>query len=481
MGNRLFVVMFLLLGVRSFGQLESFPPDLRQHNLLAVSPQLFNPVFSLEQSQQHELSYWSRWQWQTPDNTPTTFLTNYSMRAGNLAWGLGYFDNTTSIFKQRGLTANLAYNFPLSERASISFGANAFGYIQDREYRLLFRGNNPDLGFKRDLMIRIAPAVRFAYEKFGVSMGYENLPDFSLQRIGTVSWVGKTYQLMADYTFSLASASGAGKSLRPIMYVKRVDGFDTQIGLTALFSSDKYWLQGGVNSYYGTSLGMGLNVLEGLAVGSLLEYGKAQITQVSTRNFSAELYLRYRFGRPASQLGGRRFSSSRTASRDPYTPETSEEAAIVVVPPIDQAKLDAAIEQERARADASRKQDSIRMAQILANQQQIIDSLKQAKIVSAEAGANTGTGRVYQEVAAEEGTESGYYLVANVFETERYLKAFMDEVRQLGIEPKFFYRRSNGFNYVYLERYDSFSEAARARENQFDARYPEELWIFRIR
>jgi type IX secretion system PorP/SprF family membrane protein len=483
MGKRLIFAFLMLAGFQSFGQNELFPPDLRQHNLLAVSPQLFNPVFSLEQTQQNELAYWSRWQWQFPDHTPTTFLANYTHRTGDIAFGLGYFDNTTSIFKQRGVTANLAYNIRLSDEASLGVGANLFGYIQDREYRLLFR-RNPALGYQRDLIVRIAPSMRFAYEKFGVSLGFENLPDFSLQRIGNeVGWGNKTYQLMADYTFSLASATGGSKSLRPIMYVKKVDGFDTQFGLTALFSSESYWLQGGLNSYYGGSLGMGLNLSDGLALGSLIELGngKDKIPQVDTHNYTVELYARYRFGKPGSQTGGRRLGGSNDNSGDSNSLEITEVIDAVESSAIDQAKLDAALEQERARANASRKQDSIRMAQILSNQQQIIDSLKQARIISNEAGASSGTGRVYQEVAAEEGSESGYYLVANVFETERYLRAFMDDVRKLGIEPKSFYRRSNGYNYVYLERYDSFSEANRARESQFNGTYPAELWIFRVR
>ena len=118
---------------------------------------------------------------------------------------------------------------------------------------------------------------------------------------------------------------------------------------------------------------------------------------------------------------------------------------------------------------------------MLADQQKIIDSLKQVQIVAVEAGSSVGTGRVYQEVAAEEGLDSGYYLIANVFETERYLNAFVDDLKRIGITPKTFYRRANGYNYVYLERYATFAEADRARKSQFEGGYPGELWIFRIR
>ncbi|MDA8686045.1 type IX secretion system membrane protein PorP/SprF [Robiginitalea sp.] len=480
MGKRIILAAFIMFGISSYAQNETFPYDLRQHNLLVVSPHLFNPVYSLDQERQHDLGYWSRWQWQMIDNTPTTLMTNYSLRMGNLATGIGYFDNTTSVFKQRGLSLNLAYQIPLDDRMSVRVGTNVFGYIQDREYRLLFRGS-PSLGYQRDLIVRFAPAVQFKYDKFGFTVGFENLPDFSLQRIGTeVGWGSKTYQFIGDYSFDIGSANGQEQTLRPILYVKRVQGFDTQVGVNTLFTSGRYWAQAGVNSYYGPSLGAGMQILDGLSLGGLIEKGQSQINQVRTRNFSLELYAKYSFGRPGSSVtGARRYQPAIPAKEEIFPKQEETEVAVATEP--SPSEIEAALMEERARIDASKRQDSLRMAAMLADQQKIIDSLKQVQIVAVESGSTVGTGRVYQEVASEEGLESGYYLIANVFETERYLKAFVDELGKIGITPKTFYRRTNGYNYVYLERFKTFAEADKARKSQFQGGYPGELWIFRIR
>ncbi|MFM1879544.1 MAG: hypothetical protein RLZZ241_2410 [Bacteroidota bacterium] len=482
MGKRAIIVLLTLFAVKAYSQTETFPYDFRQHNLLMVNPKMFNPVFALDQTNQHEIGYWSRWQWQKIDNTPTTSITDYSLRIGNLATGIGYFKNTTSVFRQRGINLNLAYAIPLADQWSLRIGTNLFTYLQDREYRLLFR-TNPALGFQRDLIVRFAPAAQLKYNDFGVSFGYDNYPDFSLQRIGSeFNRDSKSYQIVADYTFNLNESHASNqKTLRPLMYVKRVYGFSTQVGINTVYSSGGSWLQAGLNSYYGASFGFGLEMSPGFSLGGVFEKDKSLVMQEDTKNYTLELMAKFSFG----QDGAKRGHKTNKQSED--TKGQGQEQVTQVATPEEKttqanlAELAAAMEAERNRAAAERKSDSIRMSQMLANQQKIIDSLKQVQIVAVESGATVGTGRVYQEVAAEEGLDSGYYVIANVFETERYLNAFMEDLRKLGIASKSFYRRANGYNYVYLNRFGSFSEANQARATQIESGYPGELWIFRIR
>jgi hypothetical protein len=220
--------------------------------------------------------------------------------------------------------------------------------------------------------------------------------------------------------------------------------------------------------------------MEGLSLGGLLEKGQSQVNQVDTRNFSLEFFAKYSFGPAATSLkGGRRYQPAIPPKEE--LPSIKDENSTAVDRAFVVAEVEAAMQRERERNGANQRQDSLRMAAMLADQQKIIDSLKQVQIVAVESGSTVGTGRVYQEVAAEEGLESGYYLIANVFETERYLNAFVEDLKKIGITPKTFYRRTNGYNYVYLERFTTFTDADRARKSQFAGGYPGELWIFRIR
>lgn len=86
----------------------------------------------------------------------------------------------------------------------------------------------------------------------------------------------------------------------------------------------------------------------------------------------------------------------------------------------------------------------------------------------------------YEEVKNEGGLEPGYYLIANVFGTKKYYEGFMETLSKKGLAPKSFFRSVNKYNYVYLQRYDSISDARKARDSQFNGRYGGSLWIFRV-
>jgi lipopolysaccharide export system protein LptA len=87
---------------------------------------------------------------------------------------------------------------------------------------------------------------------------------------------------------------------------------------------------------------------------------------------------------------------------------------------------------------------------------------------------------LYDDVASNDGLFPGYYLVANVFEYQENYKRFMQILSEQGLEPKWFFRKINQYNYVYLARYDTKEEAVKARETKFFGQYPDETWILRV-
>lgn len=89
-------------------------------------------------------------------------------------------------------------------------------------------------------------------------------------------------------------------------------------------------------------------------------------------------------------------------------------------------------------------------------------------------------GEKYEEVANADGLEPGYYLIANVFGTKKYFDAFMGDLTKKGIQPKSFFRSTNKYNYAYLAKYNTISEARRARDTNFGGKYSGKTWIFRV-
>lgn len=295
MGKWIFACIALLVARPVLSQQATLPPDLRQHNLLAVSPHIFNPTFSLEQKMRHQIALWSRWQWQSIDGNPTTILANYTANFGQVAAGTGFFQNNLYHFQQTGWMLNLAYRIPINDRARVILGANFYGYVQQLSDNRLIT-SEPILPFgddTKDFIWRLNPALQFSYDRFGASVVFENLPDYSFDAQGAATRPGdKTFLLMGHYAFDLGAPNGA--TLKPILYFKKIPSFDSQVGLNALYDTDRYWVQGGYNSFYGPSLGAGARLFGQLSLGGLLEFGAAK--DPNAENTTFELFASYSFG-----------------------------------------------------------------------------------------------------------------------------------------------------------------------------------------
>lgn len=135
--------------------------------------------------------------------------------------------------------------------------------------------------------------------------------------------------------------------------------------------------------------------------------------------------------------------------------------------------------EEALAMELKRKEDSIASVKLAekaaADKQAELERLAQKnEVVTPQAGEK------YEEVAKQGTLEPGYYLIANVFGTKRYFDAFMVDLKKKGLSPGSFFRDLNKYNYVYLARYESISEARKARDSNFDGKYSEKTWIFRV-
>ena len=155
---------------------------------------------------------------------------------------------------------------------------------------------------------------------------------------------------------------------------------------------------------------------------------------------------------------------------------------------VNDAKKEEAVAAAAQKEKAQRRIDSIstvkEAVKVLAEKK----ALEKEKLAKEEKLAQEETkvtvkpkaGEKYEEVATEDGLEPGFYLIANVFGTKKYFDAFMKDLNSRGINPSSFLRSKNNYNYAYLKRYNTMSEARKARDSKFNGKYSGKTWIFRV-
>jgi len=76
--------------------------------------------------------------------------------------------------------------------------------------------------------------------------------------------------------------------------------------------------------------------------------------------------------------------------------------------------------------------------------------------------------------------KSGYYLIANVFKSKKYLNAFMEQLKKQGLDAKEFYNKENGLHYVYLAEYNAKQDAEIAFVSNLNGKYQDEKWVMEV-
>ncbi len=575
-------VLLILLG-KSFAQETELPPDFRQHNLTLFNSNLFNPTFSFDRNSPRSAALWSRWQWQNLDGDPTTLFFNYSQKISPiLAGGLGFLQQNTGIYLQRGANLNLGWKLALDEKTALFLGSNIFIFGQElaNEQQIPSPDVNPvSITSENSFAMQLSPGIRLSSGSFNAGLSLQSAINLALSGPDANSTDVVQGFVSNDFPLRLFASEAI---LRPQAYVRAVSDFDTQVGILALLRHPNFWAQGGYNSFYGPSLGIGVTVAKTISVGGLMEFATGDL---SNEDATFELVLSYSIGKqsfveepvddfepipeslPAEEealskrqrrrLEKRRLDSIEQAEKaatllrmekrrmdsinttrvkerseqvrdsiaqakskkaaldkeqEEKEPDTEKQEVLKDSKPkplskrqqrrLEKRRLDSIEQAEKAAAlirSEKRRMDSINTTRVKERrEQEIRDSIAQAKsreialvkeqarldsiaAVELKKDVDLLPNERYEEVRKGEGLEPGFYLIANVFGTKKYYENFMRTLKGMGLSPGSFYRKANGYNYVYLKRYNSINEARQARDSKFDGRYQDKLWIFRIR
>jgi len=465
------LLIFILGSGLAIGQQREIPPDFRSHNLTQFNSSLIDPTFSYSRNMPRSISVWSRWQWQTIDGDPTTLFINYTQKlTRQTAIGVGFLQNNTGIYLNRGANLNLSYAFELGEESNLVLGTNIFAFTRELADDQLV-GNPVNggslLSAENNFITQFSPGIRINANSFSMGMVVEN----ALEHNFTDSDIESAPRVFTGFVsndfplFFLDEVS----YLRPQAYIRATPDFDTQYGLTALFRNPKFWVQGGYNNFYGISGGAGVTLFDKFSLGGLVEFGMDE--PASSEDPTFEIVASYFFG---EQKFAKKEEKEKKSVEERM--KEAEERRRLAEEQREKERL------ERERQLAQARRDSINKAREAAIAAEL-EKARQDSIarVEREKEVEVLPDEKYEEVVAAGGLEPGFYLIANVFGTERYFLNFMKTLRTQGLEPKSFLRSLNNYNYVYLERYDTIDEARAARDSQFNGRYSEALWIFRVR
>ena len=477
-------LLFVLTAVVVSGQERTLSTDLRQHSLAQFNASLLNATYAFDWNHPNALSVWTRWQWQAIDGDPTTIFVNYTHKINaRSAFALGFLQHNTGTFLDVGASADYVHVFQLDDDVRFMAGMNIFAFqekLADDRFVPDPDVEVPQLESPDSFILQFSPAIRLQVNRFSVGLAFENAVGVNLS--GNDSGDAENFKIVTgtlSNDFPLTLFQGWDDSfVRPVVYVKSVPEGDTQFGINGLLSTTKFWVQGGYNSFYGVSGGLGVTFAKVFSVGGLMEFGTD--SPISDEDPTLELLASYHFGKSDNR--------KKVVGLD----EEDEDALAMghMRAEEEMQKQQELLDAEKAAQEAAGQQllleqqekekDSI--AQALQEAQQIAEQKKQDSIASLQKEkVELKPNERYEEVTNEDGLTPGFYLIANVFGTKKYYESFMLTLKRSGLEPKSFYRKKNNYNYVYLERYNTMDEARKARDSKFFGKYDGKTWIFRVR
>ncbi len=279
----LYILFFLLCLSKVTGQEENpfVSYDVPSQNLLKFNRFLINPTFSTVREDKSYINLLHRNQSVSFNDNNQDYFLSYSGRVNDRSGlGLSLYTQREGLISNYGVLANYAYGIKLSEKSNFTFGANLAYYNSgfDRSRANALDPNDPALnGLQDSNLLSFQPGFNISFGQFDFGIFAENLFDYNLKTSETVTEFGdKTFSGHLQYTHQFENGSGifeAGR-LMPLARVRKIGNEEVVLGGSLILDLPKLgWLQGGYDSFYGASAGIGFNINRRLSLGYTMEKG----------------------------------------------------------------------------------------------------------------------------------------------------------------------------------------------------------------
>jgi len=530
--------------------------DVPAQNLLKYNRFLINPTFSTVREDKSYVNLLHRNQSVSFDDNNQLYFLSYSGRVNDrTGLGLSLYTQREGILSNYGVLANYAYGVKLSEKSNFTFGANLSYYSSGIDQG---RANpieiDPFLSdFDDSSLLSFQPGFNISYDKFDFGVFAENLFDYNLKTNETVTeFKDKTYSGHLQYTHTFENQPGImeGGRLMPLARARMVGSQEFILGGNLILDLPKIgWLQGGYDSFYGASAGLGFNLNRRISIGYTMEKGLN--SEVDNFGLTHEVSFAYSFtpNLTEDRVMLEEGAAVLALSEGEEPEELTDEAVAAKDREIEDLKKRLA-ENDAILAELIFRQDSIennqerdlerrfemvmRMvrAETRGERPDLEDKAKQiyfinndqtaiaentvepdlgnvregretlfdnttipetkkptrdyAKIVKDKTDVDAFTKAVQQKKVNGqkfrdlEGVADGYYVVANVYKGEFYMNKFMDNLNDKGLGADYIDNPKNGMKYVYIDRFDTWSEAQAAYKSKFGGSYDGDLWIMNV-
>ncbi|WP_394748024.1 PorP/SprF family type IX secretion system membrane protein [Spongiimicrobium salis] len=281
--KRFIYLLFFFLALTKVNAQDENPfiaYDVPAQNLLKFNRFLLNPTFSTVQEDKSYVNLFHRNQSVSFDDNNQTYFLSYSGRIGDRSGlGLSLYRQTEGIISNFGVLANYAYGIKLSDKSNFTFGAN-LSYYQSGfdEGRSNPVTDDPLLsGFQDSALLSFQPGFNISYGNFDFGVFAENLFDYNIKSSESITEFNeKTFSTHLQYTHKLKNTTGILEQARvmPLARVRKVGQQDLVLGGSLILDLPKIgWVQGGYDSFYGASGGLGFNINRRLSVGYSIEKG----------------------------------------------------------------------------------------------------------------------------------------------------------------------------------------------------------------
>ena len=282
--KRKLLFLFICLSVLPFVNAQEDNPfiayEVPSQNLLKFNRFLINPTFSTVREDKSYINLLHRNQAVSFDDNNQSYFLSYSGRIGDRSGlGLSLYTQREGTLSNYGVLANYAYGIKLSDKSNFTFGANLSYYNSGfDESRANPVEDDPFLsGFQDSSLLTFQPGFNISYGAFDFGVYAENLIDYNLKTSESItSFSEKTFSSHLQYTHQFENTSGVFEQgrLMPLARVRKVGEDDVVLGGNLILDLPKIgWLQGGYDSFYGASAGIGFNLNKRISIGYTMEKG----------------------------------------------------------------------------------------------------------------------------------------------------------------------------------------------------------------
>lgn len=556
MSTKLKYIFFFLiaLSLTKVGAQEENPYlnyEVPSQNLLKYNRFLINPTFSTVREDKSYVNFLHRNQSVNFTDNNQNYFLSYSGRINDrTGLGLSVYQQAAGTLTNYGVLANYAYGIKLNEKSNFTFGANISYYASGLDKNRV-NVNDPDdpfLNGERNNLLQFQPGFNLSFGKFDVGAYAENLFDYNLKTSKSLtSFSEKTYSGHLQYTHRFKKESGLLESgrLMPLARARKVADKDLTLGGSLILDLPKIgWVQGGYDSFYGASAGLGVNLNKRLSLGYTMEKGLAG--ELDNFGLTHEISLAYAFTPNLTEDRVMLEEGNELTEQDEFLKEDE----MVASSELDDLKKKLA-ENDAIIAELMFRQDSLeqnrqkdlekRFEMVMRmvrnetkgqrpdleekarkyfinndktafaenNTTDLLEEMKRKSAVknttknpslnnsyvkrnnkpvvtkdasiTKNAVTSTGVNKIKRTKFKNlDGVEDGYYLVANVYKGKVYMNKFIDDLAAKGVAADYVANPNNGLKYVYLEKYNTLAEAEAAHKSNLNGKYNKAMWIMDI-